>query len=213
MSDQILSLPVIDGRQLPAPHQQVLRPGELLKARDGTCHRLPRYFYAVESATVAVNTQLTPNFALWEFIEVDLREPALLRAYPRYVPCAVTVLAMALEVLRAHTGQPVRIAANGGYRSPAHAWSASGSAHCWGTAANIYRVGTEYLDTEERIARFSELATRALAGCWIRPYGHGVGLADDHVHIDLGYVTLIPRHQSEAPEGASAEERVAECKS
>lgn len=204
MSDAIAQLPVVDGLRLPPPHRLLLRPGELLPTRDGTLHRLPRFFYAVESSAVAVNTQLTPNFALWEFIEVDLREPAVLRAYPRYVPCAIAMLAMALEVLRSAVGAPVRIAANGGYRSPAHALSRSGSPHCWATAANIYRIGAEYLDTQERIARYAEIATRTLAGCWTRPYGQTLGFADDHLHIDLGYATLVPRHQSEQCDDGAA---------
>ena len=200
MTDQILQLPVVDGLRLPAPHRQLLRPGELMQTRNGAVHRLPRFFYAIESSAVAVNTQLTPNFALWEFIEVDLREPALLRAYPRYVPCAVTMLAMALEAFRAHTAAPLRIAANGGYRSPSHAASLSGSPHCWATAANLYRIGSEYVDTEERIVRYGDLARKALAGCWTRPFGNTVGFADDHLHLDLGYVTVVPRAQSEACE-------------
>ena len=194
----VAHLPVVDALQLPEPHRLLLRPGELLATRGGSAHRLPRFFYAVESAAVAVNTQLTPHFALWEFIEVDVREPALLRAYPRYVPCAVTMLAMALEVFRGEVGAPVRIAANGGYRSPAHAHSASGSPHCWGTAANIYSIGTDYIDTEDRIARYAEIAARTLAACWTRPYGTNPGHADDHLHIDLGYVTVVPSEVDEA---------------
>jgi hypothetical protein len=188
----VLQLPVIDALSLPEPHRLLLRPGELLPTRSGAQHRLPRFFYAVESSSIAVNTQLTPHFALWEFIEVDLREPALLRAYPRYVPCAVTMLAMALEVFRGEVGAPVRIAANGGYRSPAHAHSASGSPHCWGTAANIYSVGADYIDTEDRIRRYADIAAKALPTCWTRPYGADPGHADDHLHLDLGYVTVVP---------------------
>jgi hypothetical protein len=194
----VLSLPIVDGLSLPEPHRALLRPGELMCTRDGQCHRLPRFYFAIESSAVAVNTQLTPHFSLWEFIEVDLREPALLRAYPRYVPCAVTVLASALELFRAQVGSPVRIAANGGYRSPSHAGSASGSPHCWAAAANIYSIGGEYLDNPDRIARYAEIAGRSLAGCWTRPHGPGVGQADDHLHLDLGYVTVVPREASEA---------------
>ena len=29
------------------------------------------------------------------------------------------------------------------------------------------------------------------------PYGHVIGTADDHMHIDLGYVTIVPREMSE----------------
>jgi hypothetical protein len=191
-------LPIVDGLELPGPHRELLRPGESMGTRSGELHRLPRFFYAVESSAVAVNTQLTPHFSLWEFIEVDLREPALLRAYPRYVHCAVTMLAMALEVFRTEAGAPVRIAANGAYRSPAHAGSSWGSPHCWATAANIYSIGNDYLDSAERIARYADLATRTLAACWTRPHGSDIGEADDHLHLDLGYVTVVPRPMSEA---------------
>jgi hypothetical protein len=193
-----LPLPVVDGLTLPEPHRALLRPGELMRTRDGRPHRLPRFYFAIESSAVAVNTLLTPHFALWEFVEVDLREPALLRAYPRYVPCAVTALATALELFRAAVGVPVRIAANGGYRSPSHAGSASASPHCWAAAANIYSIGGEYLDSADRITRYADIATRTLGGCWTRPYGPDVGQADDHLHLDLGYVTVVPRDASEA---------------
>ncbi|MDQ3438806.1 MAG: hypothetical protein M3478_00485 [Planctomycetota bacterium] len=194
----VTQLPVVDGFDLPEPHRRVLRPDEMVTTRDGHVHRLPRFFYAVESSAVAVGTQLTPNFALWEFIEVDLHEPAVLRAYPRFVPCAVTVLATAMEVFRTTVGAPVRIAANGGYRSPAHAGSVFASPHCWATAANVYRIGNDYIDTAERITRYAEVAGRAVAACWTRPSGSTPGEADDHLHLDLGYVTVVPRDASEA---------------
>ena len=198
MSDGIAHLPIVDGLSLAEPHRLLLRPGEMMATHTGRLYRLPRFFYAVESSAVGMKTQLTPNFALWEFIDVDVREPALLRAYPRYVPCAVTILATAMEVFRRAVGAPVRIAANGGYRSPSHASSGSASPHCWGTAANIFQVGQEYIDTGERIGRYAEIACRSLAACWTRPFGTGLGEADDHLHLDLGYVTLVPRDVSEA---------------
>jgi hypothetical protein len=52
---------------------------------------------------------------------VDVREVEAMRTFPRYVPCAVALLATALEVFRAEVGTFVHIAANGGYRSPGHA--------------------------------------------------------------------------------------------
>jgi hypothetical protein len=194
------ALPIVDGLDLPDPHRQMLRPGQLMPTRSGAMHRLPRFFYAIESATIAASTLLTPHFGLWEFIEVDLYEPALLRAYPRYVPCAVTLLAAALEVLRTEANGTVHVAANGGYRSPAHNGSRSGSAHCWGTAANVYRVGSEFVDTEERITRYAAMASRSLMGCWTRPYGRQVGFADDHLHIDFGFVRVVPPHFSDLGE-------------
>src|SRR5438045_4088611 len=114
-------------------------PGALVRDAYGRMRRLPRFLYLVESWQVALHTMLAPHFGLWEFIDVDLHEPLPLRTYPRYVPCAVSMLAAHLQVFRAAVGQPVRIAANGGYRSPSHAKSVAGSTHAWGTAANIYR--------------------------------------------------------------------------
>jgi hypothetical protein len=198
VSEATYSLPVIDGLELPQPHRDLLRPGALMRGENGDLHRLPRFFYVVDSSAAAVNTLLTPNFGLWEFMEIDLFEALPLRRYPRYVPCAVTALATALEVVRAAVGAPVRVAANGGYRSPAHGASRGGSPHNWGAAANIFRIGNEYLDSEEKIERYSAIVLKTLVGCWTRPYGTGAGATDDHLHVDLGYMTVVPRDRSEA---------------
>ena len=171
----------------------MLRPGETMADREGRLRRLPRFFYEVPSWQTARETYLSPHFALWEFISVDVREAEVQRGFPRYVPCAVTLLAAHLEVFRERVKTYVRIAANGGYRTPEHALSTYASTHCWGTAANVYRVGDEYVDDQEKIERFGAVATRALPGLWARPYGHTAGFADDHLHLDIGYVTLVPR--------------------
>jgi hypothetical protein len=167
-------------------------PGVIVRDSHARSRRLPRYFYAVESWQLALQTRLTPHFALWEFMDVDLYEPAPLRRFPRYVPCAVTVLAAHLEVLRNNFGASIHIAANGGYRSPSHGRSTPGSPHAWGTAANIYRIGDEYLDDRERIEKYSALATEILPALRARPFGPGPGCVDDHVHVDLGYVSTVP---------------------
>lgn len=197
MTGTITDLRVVDGLDLSAGHRALLRPGEIVATANGEFHRLPRFFVEIPSWSAAMGTQLTHNFGLWEFVEVDLYESELLRSYPRYIPCAVTLLATALEAIRGEIGAPIRIAANGGYRSPSHARTSPGSTHGWATAANIYRVGTEYVDSEERISRYAALAARAVAGCWTRPFGAGPGLADDHLHVDVGYVTAVPRGHSE----------------
>lgn len=197
-------LRVVDGFGIPERHRTLLRPGETICNRDGHVHRLPRFFFEVESWAAALETQLTAHFALWEFMDVDLHEPTRLRFFPRYVPCAVTALAAALEVLRTEIGAPVRIAANGGYRSASHAGSRSGSPHSWGTAANVYRIGSDLLDTQDRIERYAATARRLLPFAWVRPYGHDVGFADDHLHIDVGYLTLVPQGASEQDDGAAA---------
>jgi len=186
-------------------HRDLLKPAAHLRARDGAVHRLPRYFYEVESWQVALATSLTSHFWLWEFIDVDLREAAPVRAFPRYVLCAVSVLAAALEIVRLECSAPVHIAANGGYRSPSHAGSDAASTHCWATAANIYRIGGDLLDSQDRIERYAALVRRVLPFASVRPYGSGAGMTDDHLHVDIGYATLVPHGASEqdheAPDG------------
>ena len=190
-------LPVVDGLELPAAHRALLKPGELLVGRDGEAHRLPRYFYQIDSWDTALGTPLTAHFGLWEFIDVDVREAAPLRIFPRYVPTAVSMLAAALETFRLEVGAPVRVMANGGYRSPSHALSTGGSPHCWGTAADIYRVGSDFLDTPARIERYATVLRRVLPFSRIRPSGGQIAVTDDHLHVDIGYVTAVPRGASE----------------
>jgi hypothetical protein len=196
-----LSLPIVDAIELGAPYRSLLMPGALVRDSHARTRRLPRFFYAVDSWAVALETHVTPHFALWEFMDVDLYEPAPLRRFPRYVPCAVTTLAAHLEVLRDYIGVTVHIAANGGYRSPSHGRSTPGSTHAWGAAANIYRIGDEYLDERDKIEKYAALATGILPALRTRPFGTGPGCVDDHLHLDLGYVTAVP---TEAP-GEDAE--------
>jgi len=192
-----LPLAVADGLDLDAPVRSLLMPGVRVRDSHARIRRLPRFFYVVESWNAALQTRLTPHFAIWEFMDVDLYEPAPLRRFPRYVPCAIATLAAHLEVLRGQLGASIHIAANGGYRSPSHGRSTPGSPHAWGTAANIYRIGDEYLDERDRIERYASLATALLPTLRARPYGPGPGCVDDHVHLDLGYVTAVP---AEAPD-------------
>ena len=186
-------LPVVDAMTLPSGYRKALRPGETLKDAAGRERQLPRYFYEIPSWNTAMQTKITTDFLLWEFIQVDVRETPLLLNFPRYVPCAVTLLAVCLQRFREAVGTLVHIAANGGYRSPSHALSRNASLHCWGGAANIYRIGDTYLDDRASIERFSAIAREALPGIWTRPYGQPAGFAEDHLHLDLGYVTSIPR--------------------
>lgn len=197
MSDRgVLPLPVVDGLELDREHRTLLRADEVLADADGKYRRLPRFFYEVDSWQTAQQTQLAADFALWEFLTVDVRESELQRTFPRYIPCAVTALAAHLQVFRETVGTFVHIAANGGYRSPSHQLTTHASTHCWGTAVNIYRVGDDWLDTQEKIERYARIARKSLPGWWVRPYGSQKGYADDHIHLDLGYLLLVPR---EAP--------------
>ena len=92
----------------------------------------------------------------------------------------------------------MHVAANGGYRSPAHALSRHASRHCWGTAANIYRIGDTWLDSREEIEKYADIARRVIPGVWIRPYGPEDGQADDHLHLDIGYTVFEPVHEQDA---------------
>jgi hypothetical protein len=189
----ISSLPIVDARLLDVQRRAAFRPGELARDDTGQTRRLPWLFYEVASWQRARDIELAPNFGLWEFMDIDVYEPAIVRTYPRYVPCAVLLLASALSVLRQHVRQPIWISANGGYRSPSHERSRPGSPHCWGTAANIYRIGDDWLDTQASIERVAAAAARAVPALWARPYGDSAGYSDDHVHLDLGFATLVPR--------------------
>ncbi|HSJ09185.1 MAG TPA: hypothetical protein VK928_04705 [Longimicrobiales bacterium] len=196
----VLPLPVVTAAELPANTRRVLRPGEDLLDETGAAHRLPSDFLRIDTWSTALNLPLTPHFMLWELIGVDVREAPLQRVFPRYVPCAVVLLAHALELFRQEVGTYVHIAANGGYRSPGHALGRHASRHCWGTAANIYRVGDQWLDDRDTITKFANVARRVIPGVWIRPYGSAAGMADDHLHIDLGYTTFEPVRTSGADE-------------
>jgi hypothetical protein len=191
-------LKVVDAYDLDDVLRSILKPGSMVEDSEGRRHRLPRYFYEIPSHEVAVATRLTPHFGLNEFILTDLKEVSRLHGYPRYVPCAVRILAFYLEQFREKCGASVHVAVNGGYRSPAHKLALNASPHMWGTAADVYRIGTTILKTEEEITKYNRIAEDLRDDVFVLPYGHVTGQgADDHVHIDLGYVTLIPRAVSE----------------
>jgi hypothetical protein len=187
-----LPLPLVFADDLPPEVREVLRPGQALRDRSGVARVLPSSFLRVDSWGQALETQLTPHMKLWELIGVDVREAPLARSFPRYVPCALVLLAGALELFRLEADTYVHVAANGGYRSPGHALSRHASRHCWGTAANIYRVGDTFLDTREEIEKYAAIARKVIPGVWVRPYGQEDGQADDHLHIDIGYTLFDP---------------------
>src|SRR5688572_12589843 len=95
-----LPLPIVDGCALDETRRALLRPGQPFADRDGRVYRLPRWFYQVDSWQKALTTQVTEHFALSELITLDVREAQGLRVFPRYVPCAITLLAAHLELFR-----------------------------------------------------------------------------------------------------------------
>ena len=198
-------LRVVDGLELDRSLRKVLRPDELVVGRDGGRRRLPRYFYEIPTWEAALETDLAPHFKVWELLNVDVREHEAQRMHwPRYLPLAVSLLAAALELLRREVDTYVHLAANGGYRTPAHRLSRNASTHCWGTAANLYRIGDDWLDDEKIIARYSKLACGLSPAFHARPYGRVIGGTDDHLHLDLGYVTVVP-HSAEPGDQADGD--------
>jgi hypothetical protein len=190
MSDQF---EIIDATTLPASHRELLRPDEAARIPGGASVRLPRFFYRIESWAQARETKLTSHFTLSELMAVDCREARpLLQRFPHYVPCTVSLLARYLETFRERCEAPVFIAVNGGYRSPAHAFSAETSLHPWCTAADVYRVGDAWLDDEKTIDRYAKIAGSIGQEVSVAPYGHGEGKADDHLHVEIGLIHWAP---------------------
>jgi Peptidase M15 len=189
----------IDGLNLSVEYRALLRPSEAESDSAGNVHRLPRFFYEIGSWQDAHAIRLTPHFTLAELMLVDCREAeVLLRQFPHYVPCAVILLATFLEDFRREVGAPVFISANGGYRSPAHQIGGARSIHAWGTATNIYRIGDTFLDDARSIEKYGATASSLSRAVLVRAFGSREGETDDHLHLDLGFVSLTPRQCSEA---------------
>jgi hypothetical protein len=195
--DKEPGLKIVDAFDLDPEVRSLLMPHETAEGKHGRQHRLPRYFYEVPSHEAARDVRLSAHFGLNEFLLVDLKEAERLRAYPRYVPCAVRVLAFYLERLREAVGAPIHLAVNGGYRSPAHKLAVGATPHMWGTAADLYRIGSQVLNERETIEKYNRMAEDTSGDLWVMPYGHEIGKADDHIHLDLGYISLVPREMSE----------------
>jgi hypothetical protein len=190
-------LKIVDAFDLDDDLRATLRPSEMVRDKHGRRHRLPRYFYEVPSHEAGMEIWLTPHFRLTEFVQVDIRETDRLQEWPRYVPCAVRILAFYLQRLRETIGLSMHVSVNGGYRSPAHKLAHDATPHMWGTAADFYRVGTTIVNDRELIEKYNRIAEELSDDVYAMPYGHELGLADDHIHLDLGYITVIPREISE----------------
>ena len=199
-------LRVVDARSLGDELRAVLRPGETMQDRHGRERTLPVHFIEIPSWEAALEIRLAPSFSLYEFIDVDVRESPVAREFPRYLPWGAVHLAAHLEILRREFATYVHIAANGGYRTPGHAFSAHASPHLWGTAANIYRVGDDWLEDEETITRYCERVHELLPGAWVRPFGEMRGTANDHLHVDIGFLDAQPSPDGDHGNGDEKED-------
>lgn len=187
-------LRTVDGLSLPDEHRALLRPGEPSANGTGIVRHLPRFFFEVPSWSDAKKTRIAQHFRLSELTMVDCRESdLLLQGFPHYVPCAIAVLARYLEDFRIEAGVSVYVAANGGYRSPAHQFHGPANTHHWATAADIYRVGDTYLNDAKSIEKYRRAAESLGSEVFAKPYCEG----DDHLHFDVGFLALTPRTGSE----------------
>ena len=177
-------LKVVDAFDLDAEVRSLLRPHEMAEDKQGRQHRLPRYFYEVPSHEAAREIRLTHHFGLNEFLLVDLKESQRLREYPRYVPCAVRPLAFYLERLRDAVAAPLHIAVNGGYRSPSHKLSIGATPHMWGTAVDLYKVGSVVLRDQNAIDTYNRVAEELSDDWWVMPFGHEIGKFANYFRIE-----------------------------
>jgi hypothetical protein len=67
----------------------------------------------------------------------------------------------------------------------------------WGTAVDLYRIGNVVLREQAPIETYNRVAEELSDELYVMPFGHEVGKADDHMHLDLGYLVLVPREISE----------------
>src|SRR4051812_10785197 len=145
------TLTPVDGRRLSKEYRDALSPGGMRCDATGIEHRLPRFFYEIPSWDYAMAVRLTQNFGLWELIQTDVREAAILQSFPRYVPCALPLLAFALEQFRAAAGSFVHIAANGGKLFPPHHRSRAGATSAIaGTPGYILKILAQLMVSTQR---------------------------------------------------------------
>ena len=53
-------------------------------------------------------------------------------------------------------------------------------------------MGDTYLNTPSAIEKYGALARELAPEINVLPYGHLPGESDDHLHLDIGYVRLVP---------------------
>ena len=53
-------------------------------------------------------------------------------------------------------------------------------------------MGDTLLNTQAAIEKYAAIARELAPELNVMPYGHQTGETDDHLHLDLGYVSLVP---------------------
>ncbi len=189
--------------------RSLLRPGEMVRDAAGTAASPSALLLRSSLATRRRRrSSLTPHFASTSSSSSTSRRRSRLQDYPRYVPCAVRILAFYLERFREAFGASLHIAVNGGYRSPAHKLYAPASlAHVGNRRPTSTAIGTSILnDQESDRAATGKRPRRSADELNVLPYGHDVGKADDHLHFDLGYHDLRSARDQRGPDGDAAGE-------
>ena len=108
------ALEEVDGLKLDDGLRRILRPGELMRDRDGRLRRLPRFFYRIPSWEVALETPLSPHFEVWEFLKAEdnLERPTevfgelkLLQMLEQFFDRAIYYAAVGYEQAKQGTGE------------------------------------------------------------------------------------------------------------
>ena len=152
-------------------------PAASLSDAQGQAHQLPRYFYEIPSWDVADGAA-----ALGALRAVGVHPHRRARSRAAAHVSALRAVRdhaawrSASSSFAARCGTYVHIAANGGYRSPAHALTVHATPHAWGTAVNIYRVGDTMLDEREALEHYAGVAYKSMPGVYVRPFGNDAGI-------------------------------------
>ena len=128
-----------------------------------------------------------------------------LRQSPRYIPCAVACWLLPRAAARG-VGAQVHVAVNGGYRSPSHKLAVGASPTCGPRRP----TSTRSLDRAPGAGHHRDLhrvAEEISDDLWIMPTATSWA-ADDHIHLELGYLTWCRADQRGPVRGAQAKARL-----
>ena len=192
----MLPLPSSTRTNCPTRRGRCCALAKLLQDRCGISRTLPSSFLRVDSWSQALETPLSPNFKLWNWIGVDVRETPLMG------PSALRSVRGRAAGRRARTVPPGsrHLCARGRQRRLSLAGACAQPARL----APLLGHGRQHLPHRRHLARQPRGSRRRRhrtardSGVWIRPYGPEDGQADDHLHLDIGYTVFEPVHEQDA---------------
>jgi hypothetical protein len=140
-----------------------------------------------------------PHFTLAELMLVDCREArVLLKPVSRITcPCAILLLARFLEDFRREVDTPVFISATAG-TARRRIKLAARKAFMRGARRQISTGSATLFFPMQSPLESMARSRHHLVRLFLFDFGHEKGQTSDHLHIDLGFVSLTPRECSEA---------------